>query len=246
MKTRATLKVGLLIAMNVSSRGSWAHPDDAELLCAGTLARAKADGAAIAICVMCRGEKGMPAGKKIAKLDQVRHREAKEAAKIIGAELFWFGASDGELVADPRSQKKLIEIYRQFKPTLLIAHSPKDYHADHRAASALAEAASWSCASLGHVTASPAMKSPPRVWFADTILCHGFEPGFYIDISQQLVLKERMLNCHRSQLARGKDADFAPLAELMHQQAKLRGAQSGCPAAEAFRLHDAFKRTAAF
>jgi N-acetylglucosamine malate deacetylase 1 len=35
-----------------------AHPDDAELLCAGTLARAKADGAAIAICVMCAGDKG--------------------------------------------------------------------------------------------------------------------------------------------------------------------------------------------
>ena len=35
-----------------------AHPDDAELLCAGTLARARADGAAIAICVMCRGDKG--------------------------------------------------------------------------------------------------------------------------------------------------------------------------------------------
>ena len=31
-----------------------AHPDDAELLCAGTLARARSEGAAIAICVMCR------------------------------------------------------------------------------------------------------------------------------------------------------------------------------------------------
>src|SRR6476646_5695065 len=37
-----------------------AHPDDAELLCAGTLARAKADGAAIAICILCRGDKGLP------------------------------------------------------------------------------------------------------------------------------------------------------------------------------------------
>ena len=38
-----------------------AHPDDAELLCAGTLARGRSEGAAIAICVMCRGEKGQPA-----------------------------------------------------------------------------------------------------------------------------------------------------------------------------------------
>jgi len=37
-----------------------AHPDDAELFCAGTLARAQADGAEIALCVLCRGDKGQP------------------------------------------------------------------------------------------------------------------------------------------------------------------------------------------
>lgn len=223
-----------------------AHPDDAELLCAGTLARAKNDGAVIAICVMCDGGKGIPAGRKIANLKQLRHREAQSAAKIIGAELFWFGDGDGELIDDPESRKILIEIYRRFKPTLIITHSPEDYHPDHRAASQLAEAASWFAASRGHVTASAALPSPPQVWFADTILCHGFEPGFYIDVSEQLVLKEQMLKCHRSQLARGKDGDFAPLAELMIQQARLRGAQSNSDAAEAFQLHPAFKRIGAF
>ncbi len=38
-----------------------AHPDDAELLCAGTLARARSEGAAIAVCVLCRGNGGQPA-----------------------------------------------------------------------------------------------------------------------------------------------------------------------------------------
>jgi LmbE family N-acetylglucosaminyl deacetylase len=223
-----------------------AHPDDAELLCAGTLARGKADGAAIAICVMCRGDKGVSAGRNIAKLDQVRKREAQTAAKILGAELFWFGASDSELVDDLKSRQKLTEIYRRFRPTLIIAHSPNDYHVDHRAASNLAEAASWSCASAGCVTQSPATEIPPRLWWADNILAQGFEPGFYIDISEQLAIKQRMLDCHRSQLARGKDADFTPLMNLMIQQAKLRGAQSSCGAAEAFRWHDTFKRCGAF
>ena len=36
-----------------------AHPDDAELLCAGTLARARADGAPIGIYVLCDGSKGV-------------------------------------------------------------------------------------------------------------------------------------------------------------------------------------------
>ena len=48
-----------------------AHPDDAELLCAGTLARANADGATAGICVLCRGDKGQPA-EPIADLPAVQ------------------------------------------------------------------------------------------------------------------------------------------------------------------------------
>src|SRR5438105_13444852 len=51
-----------------------AHPDDAELLCAGTLARARAEGAAVAVAVLCRGDKGQPA-QPIRNLAAVRRRE---------------------------------------------------------------------------------------------------------------------------------------------------------------------------
>ena len=37
-----------------------AHPDDAEILCAGTLARALQDGASIGIAVLCKGDRGQP------------------------------------------------------------------------------------------------------------------------------------------------------------------------------------------
>ena len=39
---------------------------------------------------------------------------------------------------------------------------------------------------------------------------------------------------------------FAPLAELMLRQCRMRGAQSGVAAAEAFRPHEAFKRVRAW
>src|SRR5687767_13926637 len=64
-----------------------AHPDDAELLCAGTLARAKQAGAAIGICVLCQGDKGQP-NKPIKNLAGVRRKEMQAAAAISGAELF--------------------------------------------------------------------------------------------------------------------------------------------------------------
>ena len=224
-----------------------AHPDDAELLCAGTLARAKADGAAVGIVVMCRGDKGAgSASRTTENLAQVRHDESAAAVNVLGGALFWFNAGDGELFDSHENRRNLMEIYRRFRPTLVIAHAAEDYHADHRAASAIAEAATWFAASRGHMTASPALDAPPNLWVADTLNMTAFEPDFFVNVGDQLETKKRMLACHRSQLERGSDGDLAPLADLMLRQAAARGSQSGCAAAEAFRWHHAFKRVGAF
>ncbi len=222
-----------------------AHPDDAEYLCAGTLARAMADGAAVGVCVMCNGDKGQPT-EPIADLGQVRKREMSQAGKILGAKIYWADVSDGELVDDPATRRKPVELFRQFRPTLVLAHSPDDYHADHRAASALAEAASWFASSAGHRTDSPPLESQPALWWMDTVNMTGFQPDFYIDVSDHVDLKQRMLACHRSQLVRGDSGDFSPLEEQMLSQLKTRGSQAGVAAAEAFRTHHAWKRIRAW
>jgi N-acetylglucosamine malate deacetylase 1 len=222
-----------------------AHPDDAELLCAGTLARAKADGATIGICVMCQGDKGQPA-KPIANLAKKRRSEMIESGKLLGAEIFFGEVPDGTLADTVPTRIALVEIFRKFKPTLVLAHSANDYHADHRATSALAEAASWFCASRGQKTKSAPLETSPALWFMDTVNMSGFDPSIYIDVTTYLPLKQKMLQCHKTQLARGDDGDFSPLSELMRLQALARGSQSDVLAAEAFRPHTAFKRTRAW
>jgi LmbE family N-acetylglucosaminyl deacetylase len=218
-----------------------AHPDDAELLCAGTLARARADGAAIGICVLCRGDKGQPS-KPIPSLTAVRRRELAGAARLLGAELFCAGVPDSTLSDAGPTRQKLTAIFRRFRPTLVLAHALEDYHPDHRAAAALAEAASWFCASRGYKTGGTPLAAAPALWWMDTLNMSAFTPGFFVDISPFLALKEQMLACHRSQLARSKGRDFAPLADLMRQQCQARGSQSSVSAAEAFRACHAFKR----
>lgn len=218
-----------------------AHPDDAELLCAGTLARARDEGAAIAICVMCRGDKGQPA-KKIKDLATVRQKEMQAAAKLLGAELYTLGHGDGTLTDTPETRLPLIDTIRAFKPTLVMAHAPNDYHPDHRAASAIAEAATWLCASRGHETQHAALEAPPALWWMDTVAMSGFEPTIYVDVSQYAELKQQMLACHKSQLERRADGDFAPLEDVMRTQLAARGLQAGVAAAEAFRGHTSFKR----
>ena len=222
-----------------------AHPDDAELLCAGTLARAKAEGATVGICVLCRGDKGQ-ARKAVANLPAVRRREMKASARLLKAQLFLASFSDGTLMDGLAQRRALTEIYRRFKPTLLLAHAPEDYHPDHRAASTLAEAASWFCASRGYKLRSPALATAPELWWMDTLNMSGFTPGFYVDVSVHLQIKTRMLACHKSQLQRGTDPDFSPMTDLLLQQARTRGSQAGVAAAEAFRAYHAFKRARAW
>jgi len=224
-----------------------AHPDDAELLCAGTLARARADGAVVGLCSLCRGDKGTGRrGQSPGDLSEIRRGEFRAAAEQLGADVFCGGIDDGDLANTPEHRRVLVEIYRRFGPTLVLAHAPTDYHTDHRAASALAEAASWFSASSGHATGEPPLASPPAIWWTDTVERLAFEPGFYVDVTEQMPLKRAMLACHRSQLVRGEDSDFEPLDELMSRQAAARGAQAGVAAAEAFRIHAAWKRLQAW
>ncbi len=164
-----------------------AHPDDAEVLCAGTLARARRDGATVGICVLCRGDRGQPA-VPMANLTAVRRREMTAAAKLLGAVLLRGEFRDGQLVDGPEQRKKLIELYRRFRPTLVLAHWKEDYHVDHRAAGTLAEATSWFCASAGHKTRSASLDCQPALWWMDTMNMTGFAPGFFVDVSDQLDL----------------------------------------------------------
>jgi LmbE family N-acetylglucosaminyl deacetylase len=222
-----------------------AHPDDAELLCAGTLARARADGAVIGIAVLCRGDKGQP-NPPIRNLGEVRGAEMKAAAELLCAEFLEGGFGDGELFDTAELRKRVVELFRQFRPTLVLAHSPNDYHPDHRAASAVAEAATWFCASAGHKTESTSLAKPPSLWWMDTIEMIGFQPEFYVDVSRFVELKWQMIHCHKSQLARGDSADISPLEKVMIRQSEARGAQAGAAAAEAFQHAPAWKRTRAW
>jgi LmbE family N-acetylglucosaminyl deacetylase len=209
------------------------------------LAKAKAAGAAIGILTLCQGDKGQPR-PPLPKLAVLRRKEMTAAAKLLGAELFRGEFPDGELVDGPEQRKTLIETYRRFQPTLILAHAGEDYHPDHRAASKLAESASWFSASAGHESRSPPLDAPPALWWMDTVNMAGFLPGLYIDVTPFVELKRQMLACHRSQLARGEKGDFSPLEEQMLCQARARGAQAGVPAAEAFRAHLVWKRARAW
>ncbi len=227
-----------------------AHPDDLELLCAGTLARAVQDGAAVGVCVVCRGDRGgaPPGVSGPEELAAVRRGEAEAALRLLSpeAELFWLDVPDSQAQDSPQLRQALLGVLRRFRPTLLVTHTACDYHADHQAVAHLAQAASWMAASPGQQDGQEPLPCPPELWQADTVLGLDFQPHFYIDISEYLELKRRMLRCHRSQLARADEEGFSDLDQLLVQQARWRGAQSGVAAAEAFCTLPRWKRLGAW
>ena len=211
-----------------------AHPDDCELLCGGTLARFAANGVAVTICAVARGDKGLrdaSPGESAAR----RFAEATDAAALIGAKYVCLGAADGDIAGTGELRSLLLEAFRRARPDLVLAHWPDDYHADHGAAGQLATDCSWFAASPAHQTNSPALAEPVPVLYFDTLAGLSFEPTEYVDVSTVWPQKEAMLRCHASQLGASAQHGDRDLIALVRDLARLRGHQCGVEYAEGFR-----------
>ena len=76
------------------------HPDDIDNVCAGTLAKYKAQGHDVAIVCVTNGEVGSPTLPK-GEIAAIRKIEAENSAKIIDARFFWLGFADEFLFNGP-------------------------------------------------------------------------------------------------------------------------------------------------
>src|SRR5713101_4239931 len=86
-----------------------AHPDDIEILCAGTLAKYAKQGAKVSIAVATDGSAGhMIIPPK--ELAEIRHQEAEKSAKIIGADFYWLGYVDEMLRDDLETRMQFVEL----------------------------------------------------------------------------------------------------------------------------------------
>ncbi|MEW4568876.1 PIG-L family deacetylase [Tautonia sp. JC769] len=210
-----------------------AHPDDIEILCAGTLARFLELGSSVHLAVACRGDRGGPAGSDPALADR-RRAEAEDAASLLGAPIDFLDFRDAGVFDTPEARDRFVSVIRKARPDLILTHAPEDYHIDHIRVGELTAAASWFAASGGHLGDQPSLDRPPALVFMDTIAGSGFEPSLYVDISDHFDLKRRMLACHASQTGRS-DGGIHALADLAETQARFRGFQVGVRFAEGFR-----------
>jgi LmbE family N-acetylglucosaminyl deacetylase len=221
-----------------------AHPDDAEMFCAGTLIRLADAGWEIHIATVAAGDCGSTtlSGSEIAAL---RKREGVAAAGLINAAYHCLEEPDIQVVFDKPTNRKAIDLLRRVAPTLLFTHPRHDYMLDHEQVHLLARSSAFSYP-MPNASALPLVPGSaiPWLYYCDPVEARDpytgavVAPTTYVDISGQMERKVEMLACHASQrdwlrAHHGMDEYI----EAMKRLSAERGRQIGRTYAEAFVQH---------
>ncbi|CAN5685601.1 PIG-L family deacetylase [soil metagenome] len=229
--------VELLDEVPARALAIYAHPDDPEVSCGGTLARWADAGAEITLLIATRGEKGATdPGTEVEALAAQRADEVAAAAEVLGVAVHaGLGYPDGELDNTAALRRELVARIRALRPDVVLAPDPTAVffgtgyvnHRDHRELGwAVLDACCPAAASpLYHPDAGP----PHRV--ATLLLSGTLEPDVWVDIGATVQTKTTALGCHRSQLGH----DRGLVGEVVRQRAADAGRSAGVDHAEGYR-----------
>ncbi len=214
----------------------YAHPDDPEVACGGTLGRWAALGCEVHLVIACRGEKG--SSDPSTDPDQLaasRADEVARAAEVLQlASVEHLGYPDGEIDNDAALRARLIEVVRRRRPDALVAPDPTavffgDSYVNHRDHRQLGWALLDTIVPAASPFYSPEAGAAHQVGLV--LLSGTLEADAWVDIDDVLPTKVAAVACHESRL--GGDPEL--VAELLEQRAVEEGRRAGIEHAEAFR-----------
>ncbi len=224
----------------------FAHPDDTEFVCAGTLFLLADRGAAIHVATLTAGDCGstiLPS----AEISRVRLKEGQRAAALLGAPFTSLKEKDLLVLYDRPTIRKVMELVRRVDPSLVFTHSPSDYMLDHEIVSRLCQTACFGAMAPNFRTGarkpSKPLRAIPHLYYAQPaggtdILGKEVMPSLCVNIGSSLERKQRMLACHESQQAwlKSQQGMTGPV-DNMRKMAAWTGALAGFEWAEGFRQH---------
>ncbi len=179
--------------MTVDLLAVFAHPDDAELLCGGALARAVDQGHRVGILDLTGGETGSQGNAGL------RAQEAAQAARILGVQTRTSaGLPDAALQNTPEARLAVARHIRALRPRTVIVHWPSARHPDHRVAAELARDACF-VAGLSRAAIDGEPHRPTKILHAIAYQEPTIEPRFVVDITEQMERKLEAVGAFRSQ-----------------------------------------------
>jgi N-acetylglucosamine malate deacetylase 1 len=176
-----------------------AHPDDLDLCCGGTIAKAARDGVSTGMLELTYGEMGTRG------TPQIRKREGRASARILGVrfrEQLDFG--DGGLRTGREEELQLIDYIRRVRPKLLFAPWPDERHPDHVRAGRIVTDC-WFYAGLRQVhTKFPAYRPQAVLYYLQHFMV---TPSFVVDVSDTWKTKMKAIAAFKSQFFNPKSTE---------------------------------------
>lgn len=194
---------------------------------------------AIVVTRTVRGESGKlwteRPGITADQVAEVRRREAKRAAEIIGVELGFLEWEDNPLIIEEDRLMALSGVIREFRPSIVITHWGRDrLNQDHEVVSAAVVRA---CGLTGTHSEQWEPAPRPKVFFFEPDLMaspiNGFEPDVFIDITEVFERKMEALREFKTQ--EGLESRWRPNAIFRANHARSLCGLAGCEYAEAYR-----------
>ncbi len=152
-----------------------AHPDDAELSCAGIILNQIAKGQKVGVIDLTKGELGTRG------TPELRRQEAEKAKQVLGVSVREnLGLKDGFFENDEDSMYKIISSIRKYQPEVVLANALEDRHPDHGRAAELVKRAFF-LAGLAKIETQQEVWRPKALYhyIQDTWL----KPDVIVDIS---------------------------------------------------------------
>jgi LmbE family N-acetylglucosaminyl deacetylase len=166
-----------------------AHPDDAELMCYGTIKRYEEKGYDCHLLLATMGEKAT----KSKNLGDSRLDETAEAFKETDINISCLNLPDGFIKQDNTLMTALQKQIEAVNPTVIITHHPDETGLEHQDHS-----------ELGRATFSVAIrydKQLKKLLFAEPLFSYYtyFRPNLYVNIDKYYEEKTKIIKCHASQ-----------------------------------------------
>src|SRR5882724_2214747 len=160
---------GLMVAQDDKIRviAFGSHPDDCDILAAGTAAKFAQMGHLVKFVSVTNGDAGhqTEGGGALAKR---RRLEAKESARRLGIEYEVLDNHDGELLPSLDVRLQVIRRIREWNADIVLAPRPNDYHPDHRYTGVLVQDAAYLVVVPNLVSGVPAVhKNPVFLYYED-------------------------------------------------------------------------------
>lgn len=218
-----------------------AHPDDVEFRCAGTLVLLKDAGWRVGIATITGGCGGSTEHDRD-QTRRIRLAEATASAAILDAPYFYAGGEDMDVDFCHELRVKTVHVLREFRPDVVIACAPVDYHTDHEEASRLVRAACFYAPIPNFPEQTlPPIEAVPHLYYMYArcdALGRELPVRFLVDISTAQETKADLLACHASQ--RNWIRDHHGIDDYMERMRRCDaelGGRAGVSAAEAFNQH---------